>query len=273
MEALTLTRGYMSAYPGGAGISMNRSQGTITRCILVGNQAGRDGGGISIVDSWATLRDCAFRNNSAGAFDGGGIFCYRSVLDAEDCTLVDNLAQEGGGIAVVNVSTATIRRCVLVRNQALGPGPSGGAIIVASSSAQIENNTMVGNQVPPGGASVALYSGSSRSSRNIIAFNTQGGGVMRGDLESAFFMACNDLWGNAPQNYVGWPDQTNANGNIAADPLFCDLVNHDYRIADASPCAANHSPAGCELIGALDVGCGPVTLEPATWGRIKSRFR
>jgi hypothetical protein len=29
----------------------------------------------------------------------------------------------------------------------------------------------------------------------------------------------------------------------------------------------------CRLIGALPVGCGPVTIEQESWARIKARYR
>jgi hypothetical protein len=35
-----------------------------------------------------------------------------------------------------------------------------------------------------------------------------------------------------------------------------------------------NSPAGCGLVGALDIGCdGPVRTEPTTWGGLKARYR
>ena len=80
VKGLTLRRGYTGVYPGGAGIAMNFSQGAILDCVLADNHSERDGGGISIVDSQATIRGCTFRNNNAGVsffLDGGGVFCYR----------------------------------------------------------------------------------------------------------------------------------------------------------------------------------------------------
>jgi hypothetical protein len=50
-------------------------------------------------------------------------------------------------------------------------------------------------------------------------------------------------------------------GNISADPLLCDAANGDYRLDAASPCAPLNSPAGCGLIGALDVGCGITAID------------
>ena len=60
------------------------------------------------------------------------------------------------------------------------------------------------------------------------------------------------------------------NGNLSADPLFCNPDLADFRLQDDSPCA----PGGeCGLIGAWPVGCGPSTvgeseaasIDPAIW--------
>ncbi len=267
IEGLTLRRGYMNAYPGGAGISMNNSRGTIIACVLTNNLAARDGGGIAVVDSWAAIRRSSFRTNStvvANTVDGGGIFCYRSLLDAEDCVFTDNLAQEGGGIAIVQSSTATIRRCVIARNEATGPGPAGAAIIVAGSMAEITNTTAVLNVTPPDGASIALLAGSYVYERNIVALASGNG--LQCSTSPTF---CNDVWGSGNLDYAGCASHPS---NSSADPQFCDLGELDLRLADSSPCAPAHSPPGCGLIGAFDVGCGPVTVEPATWGQVKAYY-
>jgi hypothetical protein len=108
-------------------------------------------------------------------------------------------------------------------------------------------------------------------SRNIIALNSLGNGIHLGDFDSTVQLDCNDVWSNAPANYAGIPDHTGWSGNISDDPLFCNLPARDFTIDETSPCAAANSPAGCGLIGALEVGCGVIAVEPATWGQIKAR--
>jgi hypothetical protein len=268
LEDLTLRRGYMAAYPGGAGVAMDHARGLVARCLVIDNLAGRDGGGISVVDSRATIVGCTFRNNSAAAasaLDGGGIFCYRSEIVVEDTQIIDNLAQEGGGLAIVLDSSAAIRRCVIARNEALGPGPAGGAIAVASSAVEITSSTMVENRTPLTGASVALISGSGSFTRSIVA-RAAGYGLLWG---APFSVLCNDVWGSGGLNYAGPPPDPS---NQSADPLFCDLAHLDLRLDQSSPCAPPQSPPGCGLIGAFGVGCGPIAVEPASWGQIKAHF-
>ena len=61
-------------------------------------------------------------------------------------------------------------------------------------------------------------------------------------------------------------------GVFDADPLYCDPAGGDFRLDGASPCLPSRSPCG-ELIGALEMGCGTVGLEPQSWGRIKGLYR
>ncbi len=51
--------------------------------------------------------------------------------------------------------------------------------------------------------------------------------------------------------------------NFYLDPLFCDASGGDFTLAADSPCAPANSPFGCNLIGALPVGCQVLAIEPA----------
>jgi hypothetical protein len=63
------------------------------------------------------------------------------------------------------------------------------------------------------------------------------------------------------------------NGNLSADPLFCDIAHGDLMIQEDSPCAPSNSGVTCDLIGALGVGCGTVSVESKSWGQIKGLYR
>jgi hypothetical protein len=82
--------------------------------------------------------------------------------------------------------------------------------------------------------------------------------------------ACNALWNNAMGDFgldwVAFPT------DIFADPLFCDPMYLDFTLDDGSPCAPGGTP-GCGQIGAHGVGCGVVSVEAASWGKIKSLYR
>ena len=60
------------------------------------------------------------------------------------------------------------------------------------------------------------------------------------------------------------------NGNLKADPLFCETGGLD--LSGESPCAPGNS-GECGLIGALGVACGTVAVTPTTWGQVKAAYR
>jgi len=109
----------------------------------------------------------------------------------------------------------------------------------------------------------------------IIAFGTQGGGLICWGAAGVPTLRCCDIYGNAGGDWVGHiASQYGANGNFSADPLFCGNLNPEepYALRQESPCAAANSP-GCGLIGAWDVGCGWTPVQRTSWGAVKAMFR
>ena len=106
----------------------------------------------------------------------------------------------------------------------------------------------------------------------LIAFGGDGEGIYW-DGWGTFTLACCDIFGNEGGDWTeGIADQAGTNGNFSADPLFCDPDHGDFALQADSPCA----PPGvtdCGQVGALPVGCGPVSVEAKSWGRIKAMYR
>jgi hypothetical protein len=119
VRGLTVRDGY--AYGGGgAGILCSLASPMIENCIITANEArhgpGRQnpdngkGGGIFINGGRTRLRGCLVAGNSASR-DGGGIWGQGPTV-IENCTIVDNTATvEGGGVAA---STQTVVRSCIV---------------------------------------------------------------------------------------------------------------------------------------------------------------
>jgi hypothetical protein len=79
------------------------------------------------------------------------------------------------------------------------------------------------------------------------------------------------------ENVNGTGIVTYLEGNIFTDPLFCGpedcnsapTVLGDYTLGATSPALL----APCGPMGALAEGCGGISVDPTSWGRIKGLYR
>jgi PKD repeat protein len=104
LNGFTLTKGE-AADGGGAWCE---SSARLTNCIVTGNLASANGGGVS----GGTLYHCTLSGNSATNIGGGA---YQGTL--HDCTLTGNSADTGGG-----AGSGTLFNCTLAANTAAGAG-------------------------------------------------------------------------------------------------------------------------------------------------------
>ena len=127
----------------------------------------------------------------------------------------------------------------------------------------MHHNTVVGNEgygagSPNGGGLAILRDCTPVIEQNIIAYSKAGGGIYCAN-ESTPIIRNNLTWENVGGDGVGsCPTWWQANGNIVADPEFCDRDAGDYHVRSDSP-ALMH-PEG--PIGAFPTaGCSA----PSTW--------
>lgn len=148
---------------------------------------------------------------------------------------------DGGAIATPKVSTTSIRNCTFVGNGAVW-----GSLLLGESSTILENT--------------------------IIAFGSAGAAIqVAGNVD----LSCCDIFGNPGGDWTGGiADQYGVNGNIAEDPLFCDLEVFDLSLRADSPCAPFSAPdPECDLIGAWPADCGATSTNECSWGAVKGLFR
>ncbi len=239
-------------------------------------------GTITIVQS--VFRGCANEAVRSGS-SGGNTF-------VEDCTFELNESGEG---AAVTIGTGTVRNSRFLNNQGIGLGAAlqgarvqvteclfdgnevegvGAAIAVVDFGNVIENNTIVRNRKVGGGVGVgsAVYIGRSNQAafrRNIIAYSSGGPALEQHRDAMAVVGACNVFYANQDGDAQGY---TLRESDRVVDPQFCDVAGADWTLRPESPCLPENSQ-GCDRIGALGVGCGTVSVEPMSFGRIKSQYR
>ena len=280
----------------GGGIRLNASQSTFVRCTFVDNGTDSNGaasvgngsnvvftdcvfesnlaadlgdvwaGALFVGGSFATLENCLFIGNDAhsakdGSSRGGAILAVASNLTIRGCTFQDNRADVGGAIRAES-SFVDIQHSIFRQNNA----DQGAAIACELGTTEIRSCTLFDNT----GSGVFASPGSSVIiTEVIIAFGSEGRGIdclIMGDVK----IACSDIFSNAGGDWIGCiSGELGKNGNIAADPLFCNTDTGDLSIANNSPCAPSQS--ACGLIGALGPGCQSAVM-PMTWGAIKASF-
>ncbi len=214
--------------------------------IIRGYSAGSSGGGMRILNSDVTVRNCRFFLNVADAASGGGLYIENSSSLITDCLFDENtsLGGSGGGIAARNASPV-IDRCTFESN--LSDGGSGGNIASLGSSTPIVANCLVtGGGAPSGtGGGIANRDDCSATYVNCtIADNDNYGAANRGNSVNAYFNCI--VWGNASGQirdtdagsatveYSNVQGGITGTGNIDDDPDF--VSSTDYRLSAGSPC-------------------------------------
>jgi hypothetical protein len=229
----------------------------ITNCIVVGNSAANEGGGLygGTLDNCVVsgnlnggarssiLKNCLITGNSSSSA-GGVIQSYltncilignsgyaggaasQSVLN--HCTMVANLASAFGGGAY----QSTLFGCILIGNSSAGEG--GGAY-----AGSLDNCLLNGNSAQSGGGTAessltnctvvenrADHVGGVRScnmANCVVYYNTAAMGGENFDNGSA-------------NSCCTTPLPTQGSGNITNEPAFVDVIAGDLRLQTNSPC-------------------------------------
>jgi predicted outer membrane repeat protein len=276
--------------------------GSIDGCLFSGNTA-TNGGAIvaaTIDPPPVRLLDCTIRGNSATG-RGGGVFAeaYYSDVHVEACHFEDNQAIEGGALAAAGsgyypvVVTAasfqsnnadrggavwatdnlSISESVFLYNWA----DDAGAVWSNGGSLSVRQSTLARNGASAESGAIRHNGTSHRLTlrRVIIAHSAGGRAVVRVGAGPSPIIACTDIFGNVGGDWKGLGAYEDNYDNFSADPLFCDPGFAAFALSADSPCLPGSHPDGadCGLIGAFGQGCGPVSIEELSWGRIKGMYR
>ncbi len=237
------------------------------------------GGGIHIIESNPTIKNCEIIDNRGSS--GGGIYCFESpTLSIVNCRISNNLASNGGGI-YNNRSSPLIENCIISNNSTFSGGEGGGIFTTGNMAYltiyinEIKNSVITGNTAPTG-AGVFLKSRMDVRLTNCTIADNSGNGAVYSENNTYCTVGLHNtiLWdntiglvpGSGTNSYTSFnsliqdrndfPDNGNLNGlDIANDPLFTDVSGEDFTLMPCSPAVNAGSNSEYTLMG------GDLTLD------------
>ncbi|ODS79112.1 MAG: hypothetical protein ABS46_16235, partial [Cytophagaceae bacterium SCN 52-12] len=225
---------YVDASSGG-GIYVVDSYATLRNLIVTNNSASYTGGGIFIKSSLSNMTQMKLSNisvtgNSSDRF-GGGIFMEEMRLATHNCVLMGNVAERGGAF-YSDLSYLSLVNTVIAGNQGDLSGPSygGGIYLNGGTNVEIINTTISANK----GASIYRESGTITAVKNSIINNP---GVFtvyltEDKVTNSIVQSVTTNGGNGGSNLAGTTNPQFVNGRTANDAPF---TNGDYRLKTNSP--------------------------------------
>ena len=271
-----------SSTPGG-GIFIDSSVVTIRDCYFYNNTCWLEGGALYVLESTVDIIGCRFNGNAS--YWGGAISSYLSNLHIRNSIFRENhcLYYHGGAIFFLLGDSMTINESIFFENTA--DSLSGGAIHIQGTYANVTHSSFIKNHSGNRGGGMSSQNASMNIANCTFVENTalDIGGGYDSVSEDSTVISNTIFWENSPDQIClnGVVEPTNVTithsdvmdsvagiaeignvtliwgtGNIAVDPLFCDLENNDFTLAENSPCVGT-AVNGLNM-GAFGVGCDPV---------------
>lgn len=251
LDGFTIQNGYIEGYVSGdaGAILCKHSSPIIRNCVFEDNFCQTHGGAFYIIEgSLAEITDCKFLNNESEGW-GGAVAVDGSSPVFNGCQFISNLSETSGGLHFNRFGSPQVINCLFTHNIAYYDAGAIGAF--NGGNLQISSCTIVDNTANEDGSGLYTPNAGSTIEACIFAYNS-GGLVIYGNPD----ITCTDLYGNESGDWVGNISyQFGLDGNISANPLFCDFENDNYNILIGSPCSP-YINTECGLIGTFGADCG-----------------
>ena len=245
-------------------VEIRSLNGDATACVLDCADRGRDdhrGFLFQGPSCLAILKNITIENGSVPSSAGGALRCEdEASLQANSCVFHGNTAERGGAVSVDGGATVVISQCEFSRNSAL----VGGALCGENEAIVAIGGSTLAVNLADTGSGIDMTGGSLNITFSIIAYGSPGAAVTCSG--TSLICRCSDVYGNPGGDWSDClDDYLGMNGNIFADPQFCDPVADDYTLAATSPCldveGIECGLVGNARIGAYDEGCDGVVVE------------
>jgi hypothetical protein len=243
-----------SGQPEGGGIWVYRGSPVITRNVITGNQAvvaasytscytSDFAGGVSVLDSTATVSENVIADNTATAAGGIAVIGGSPLVTRNEIS-ANEAVYNGGGLFVNSAGMVMVVNNLIVANRVLIEG--GGGVASFGDRTSIANNTIAGNIAGDVGGGVLLGGSQATFVNNVVyrnqVYGDQGGGIYVFRPTAA--IANNIFFLNLPDSCQGSGSALcSGSGNLAADPLLANPSGGDYRLSAGSPAIDSGQPA------------------------------
>ncbi len=225
------------------------------------------------IGSSALIEDCQFLDCEGTSASTILAFTRLGGRTIRRCIFADNVTTGSGGtVELQGAGPSLVEDCLFLNNELTANGSGGGVALAGSGFQVVRGCTFYGNSqlAVDGGSAVSLEVGTGRLENNIFAACGTVPPIRVRSGANLGASVCNVFWDNEAGNEgVGYaPGPTDRE----VDPQFCDSDQDDFRVRPSSPCV-EPGALGCGQIGAYGVGCGTVSVETMSWGRLKGSFR
>ena len=204
---------------------------------------------IKCIDSSPSLSYLNIKNNYTNSNGGGALHIINSEAKLNHLTISENNkgGQSYGGAAIyIDNSLISIKNSLIYNNTAFYEHHgysmqtyTGGVVAVNNSILNLDKISFHGNSGSlDNGSALHLYNNSNATVTNSIFWNDSLPEQVIGLVDISF------------SNIIGgWEGE----GNIDADPLFCNPDSSDFTLAENSPCVGTGQ--NNTNMGALGIGC------------------
>lgn len=259
LDGFNITAGHAEgAYPDyiGGGLYISNGSATIRNCLFRDNTAG---GGGALAD-WSTgsslITECIFVNNQAPGGIGGAVNLQLSNPSLINCQFFNNSAATGGGIySLDNDNSPTLSNCVFSGNHATSNGGalynSGVGGFPNPAPPKLQNNTFYANTALGSGGAVFNNNTNGNTPVDSCIFWNNSDGSGAAETDQIVFSGAFSINYSSVQNWTG---AFGGVGNIGQNPVFINANGLDgvpgteddnLHLLVGSPCinTGNPSPA------------------------------